>query len=174
MSTLSTVVDLAIKPEIVTFGLIAIQVPDGTDTAGEPKFRTEFKAASREKEIATAKENNTLVFEQSFSYDKAGSYEGLAQVIKDPEELLSIFNAGLKVKFNQKVVALMTEVDEEGNPAFQPVEGSFDMRDSLNEPAQRRSLSPIDKAIRTLKAIPGMSDDAINSIVASLRAQAAQ
>jgi hypothetical protein len=170
MATLTTITDMAIKPEVVTFGLIAEQTTTGNDVHGNPQFKTTYRAASREKELASAKAAGTLLFEQSFSYDKAGTIEGITEVIRDAEEALSIFNAGLKVKFNQKVVALMIEEDDEGNPVFQPVEGSYDMRDALNEIAQRRSLSPTDKAIRTLKGIPGMSEEALAAIIAQLRA----
>lgn len=170
MATLTTITDLAIKPETVTFGLIADQVADGNDAHGQPKFKTVLRAASREKELQAAKENGSLLFEQSFAYDKAGTIEGIGQVIRDVEEAISIFNAGLTVKRNQKIVALLTEVDEEGNPTFQPVEGNYDLREALNELAQRRSLSPTDKAIRTLKGIPGMSEDALAAIIAQLRA----
>src|ERR1700742_4952335 len=124
MSTTATTVDVAVKPELITFGLIGQKVVTGKDNDGNDIVKTELKAASRDKEIASAKEKGTLLFEQTFSYDKAGTIEGILQVIKDPEEALAIFNAGLKTRLNSKVVALLTEEDEQGDPTFQPTEGS--------------------------------------------------
>src|ERR1700743_1514626 len=126
MSTTATTVDVAVKPELITFGLIGIKTVKGKDNDGNDIAETELKAASREKEIASAKEKGTLLFEQTFSYDKAGTVEGILQIIKDPEEAVAIFNAGLKTRLNTKVVALLTELDEQQEPAFQPTENSYD------------------------------------------------
>jgi hypothetical protein len=169
MATTATTVDMATKPEMITFGLIGTKTPDGTNADGTEKFKTELKAASRDKEIAKAKEDGTLLFEQSFTYDKAGTLEGIIEVIKDSEEALAIFNAGLKVRFNSKVVALLTEVDESGDPVFQPQEAAYDMRDALNEPSQKRNLSPIDKAAKALLAT-GLSSDQVAALLAQVRA----
>lgn len=172
MSTVATTVDVNVKPEMISFGVIGTKVQTGTDTNNQPVYKTELKAASREKEIEKAKEDGTLLFEQSFSYDKAGSIEGITEVIKDAEEAVNIFNAGLKVRFNSKVVALLTEVDENGDPTFQPTESSFDMRDALNEPTQRRNLSPIDKAQKALLAT-GLPAETVAALLAQVRANIA-
>ena len=66
---------------------------------------------------------------------------------------------------------MLTEVDGEGNPVFQAVEGNYDMRDVLREPAQRRGLSATEKAERTLRAIPGISEDMVAQFLAQIRAQ---
>ncbi len=173
MSTLNTVTDLAVKPEIINFAVIAEQENDGVDANGNPKFKTVIRAASREKEIESARKAGTILFEQSLSYDRAGTVSGILQIIKDEEEAVAIFNAGLKVKLNNKVKTLLEEVDEDGNPTFQPVEGSFDIRELLNEPAQRRNLSPLEKTRKTLLAIPGVSPEMVDQMLANLRAQQA-
>src|SRR5271169_5642348 len=128
MSTTATTTDMSVKPETITFALIGTQIKTGVDTEGNPTYKTEYKAASAEKTIAEAKEKNLVSFEQTFSYDKAGTVAGILAVIKDEEEALAIFNAGLKVKLNNKVKQLMEATDETtGDPTFEPVEGTFDL-----------------------------------------------
>lgn len=174
MSTNATVTDMAVKPETITFALIGNQIKTGVDTEGNPVYKTEYKAASAEKTIAEAKEKGLVSFEQTFSFDKAGSVAGILSIIKDEEEAVAIFNAGLKVKLNNKVKQLMEATDETtGDPTFEPVEGTFDLRDTLNEAAQRRNLSPVDKAIKTLSGL-GLSADALAALVGQLRAQVTQ
>ena len=168
MSTQATVVALDTKPEVITFALIGEEIADGTDVHGQPKTKIAFRAASREKDLEEARTAGSLVIEQSFAYEKAGTIAGITQVV-DAEEAINIFNAGLKTRFQSKVTALLTELDAEGNPVFQSVEGNYDMRDILREPAQRRGLSPVEKAQKTLAAIPGMTQTMIDSLLAQLR-----
>lgn len=171
MSTIATVTDMAVKPETITFALIGSRVKTGTDAEGNDVFKTEYKAASAEKTIAEAKEKGAVAFEQTFSFDKAGTVAGILSVIKDEEEAVAIFNAGLKVKLNNKVKQLLEGVDEAtGDPTFEPQEGSYDLRDALNEAAQRRNLSPVDKAIKTLSNL-GLGEEALANLIANLRSQ---
>lgn len=170
MASESTVVDMAVKPESVNWALTSEQVPDGVDAQGQPKFKTVLKAISREKDIEEAKKKGTVALEQTFSYDRAGNVSGISQVIKDEDEATNIFNAGLKIKLNSRIKAMLEETDEEGNPAFQPVEGTFDMRDELNEPAQRRNLSPMDKALKVLIGL-GMTKEQASAILAASHQQ---
>jgi len=173
MGSANTTIDMAVKPETVTFGLVGSQVPDGVDANNQPKFKTELKAVSRDKDIAAAKEKGELLFEQTFSYNRAGSIEGISQIIKDEEEAVNIFNAGLKVKLNSRVKAMIEEIDDDNNPAFQPVEGTYDLTDVLNEPAQRRNLSPTEKAIRVLVGL-GMTREQATALVSTAQTQVAQ
>lgn len=174
MSTNATVTDMAVKPETITFALIGSQVKTGVDTEGNPTYKTEYKAASADKTIDEARKAGTISFEQTFSFDKAGTVAGINQVIKDDEEATAIFNAGLKVKLNNKVKQLLEATDETtGDPTFEPVEGTFDLRDLLNEAAQRRNLSPVDKAIKTLSGL-GLSPEALAALVGQLRVQVGQ
>lgn len=165
MSSTATVTDMAVKPETITFALTAVKTPDGKDAAGEDKFKTVLKAVSRDKDIAEAKAKGELLIEQTFSFDRAGTVSGIAAVIKDEEEAVNVFNSGLKVKLNSKVKALLEDTDEEGNPTFQAIEGTYDLRDLLNEPAQRRNLSPTDKALRVLMGL-GLTKEAALGILA--------
>jgi len=168
--TTNTLSDLHVKPELITFGLYSVQVKDGTDESGVPKFKTEYKVTSKDTEIEKARTAGTLIHEQSFSYDRAGSAEGILEVIKDSEEAAAVFNAGLKTRLISRVTALLLDTDEEDNFSFQPIEGNYDLRDLLNEAAQRRNLSPLDKAKKTLAGIPGMTEEMLNSMIAQIRA----
>lgn len=167
MSSTATVTDMAVKPETITFALTATQIPDGVDANNQPKYKTELKAISRDKEITAAKAAGTILIEQTFSFDKVGTVAGVLSVIKDEEEAVNIFNAGLKIKLNSKVKTLLEDVDEEGNPTFSAVEGTFDIRDLLNEPAQRRNLSLTDKAIRVLMSL-GMTREQALGLLPSI------
>lgn len=170
MGSTNTAVDMEIKPETITYALTAEQVNDGVDAQGQPKFKTELKAISREKDIAAAKEKGIVIVEQTFSYDRAGSVSGISKVIKDDEEAVNIFNSGLKIKLNSRIKAMLEEQDDEGNPAFQPVEGTYDMRADLNEPAQRRNLSPTDKALKVLIGL-GMTREIALGLLQNAQAQ---
>jgi len=173
MATTATIVDVDVKPELITYGLYQVSTPDGTDADGQPKFKTELKATSKDTEIEKARAAGTLIHEQTFGYDKAATVAGIAQVIKDAEEASAIFNAGLKTRLNSRVTALLTATDEEGNPTFVPVDGTYDVRDLLNEAAQRRNLSPIEKAAKTLAGLPNMSPELLATLLAQVRANMA-
>ena len=170
MASTSTLSDLAVKPELITFGLYSVQTKDGTDESGEPKFKTDYKVTSKDSEIEKARTAGTLIHEQSFSYDRAGTADGILEVIKDSEEAAAVFNAGLKTRLISRVTALLLDTDEEGNFSFAPIEGNYDLRELLNEAAQRRNLSPLDKAKKTLAGIPGMTEEMLNSMIAQIRA----
>lgn len=170
MATTNTISDVDVKPELITFGLYSIQVKDGTDESGAPKYKTDYKVTSKDSEIEKARTAGTLITEQSFSYDRAGSAAGILEVIKDSEEAATVFNAGLKTRLISRVTSLLLDTDEEGNFSFQPVDGNYDLRELLNEAAQRRNLSPIDKAKKTLAGIPGMTEEMLNMMIAQLRA----
>lgn len=183
MASATTTVDIATKPEQVTYGLIVKRVPDGTDASGETKYKTTLRAISRESEIEEAKalttpgnekyDSNVHFQEQTFSYEKAMTLAGISEVIKDADEAIKIFNAGLKVRFNSKVVGTLTATDDEGNPAFEFQTGSVDMRGVLNEPTSTRGLSPTDKALKTL-AGTGVDASVLAQIQALLAQQSAQ
>lgn len=170
MSTTATTVDMSTKPELITFALIEEKIADGFESDGTtPRYKSELRAASREKDIADAKLKNQVLVEQSFSFDMPGTFEGILEVIPDKDEALQIFKAGYKTRINSRTVALMTETDADGNPAFQAVEGNYDIRALLQEPAQKRNLSPMDKAVKALSGIPGISADMVAALIAQVR-----
>jgi len=161
-----------VRPETATFALQVEQTPDGTDAQGAPKFKTEFNVITKGKDLDTIKEKNpdSILIEQTFGYMKPTSPEGFAVAIPDPDEQVIIFNAGLASRFRSKAAQLLKGLDDDGNPAFQPVEGTYDMQSVLNEPLQRRNLTPAEKLERALVAA-GLPEDMIANFLQQAAAQ---
>lgn len=170
MATVGTTVDQSVKPETITYGVLGNKVKTGTDAEGNDTYKTELKTISREKDLEAARKDGTLLFEQTFSYDRAGTVDGIVKVIHDPDEAVQVFNSGLKIRLNTRINALLTEVDDAGDPKFQPEEGTYDMRDTLNEPAQRKFLSPMEKVDKVLKGL-NLTPEQVAQILANYATQ---
>lgn len=171
MASAITTTDLSVKPEIISFALIEDKIADGFESDGNTvRYKSELRAASREKDIKDATEKNQVLFQQSFSYDMPATFEGILEVIPDKEEALQIFKAGFKTRLNSRIVADITATDSDGNPTFQPVEGNYDFRERLKEEAQKRNLSPMDKAEKALSNIPGLDPATVQALLAQVRA----
>ena len=84
-----TAVTLDTKPEVITFGVIADETPDGTHADGTPKTKITLRAASRENDLEKARKDGNLIIEQSFAYDKAGTLAGISQVVDSEEAVLT-------------------------------------------------------------------------------------
>jgi hypothetical protein len=166
-SPITTDTKMALRPETLTYGVIGERVITGKDNAGNDLFKTDLNATINEKAIAKAKENGTLLFEQTVSFDLAGTIEGFTQVIKDTDECVDVFNAGVKsARITPRVRTLLTAVDEQGNPSFQPVEGSYDIRELINEEATKKNLTPTEKALRALRPLfPHKSDAELMGLI---------
>ena len=163
-----------VRPEVATLALLVEKVPDGTDATGAEKHKIEFTVLTKSKDIeeARAKDPESIVIEQTFGYTKPTTVAGLSQIGLDDDEIVIIFNAGLKQRFMSKAGQLIKELDAEGNLEFQPVVGTYDMQEELNKPLQRRNLSPTDKLAKALKGI--IPDDKIAEFIAQAMAQAAK
>jgi len=172
MSKTAVTISPDVRPEVATFALQVEQTPDGTDATGAPKFKTEFNVITKGRDLDTIKEKSpdSILIEQTFGYNKPTSPAGFAIAIPDPDEQVIIFNAGLAQRFRSKATQLLKAVDSDGNPEFQPVEGTYDMQSVLNEPLQRRNLSPTEKLERALTAA-GLSQDMIASFLQQAAAQ---
>jgi hypothetical protein len=172
MSDTAVAISPDVRPETATFALQVEQIADGTDATGAPKFKTEFNVITKGKDLDTIKEKqpDSILIEQTFGYMKPTSPAGFAVAIPDPDEQVIIFNAGLAQRFRSKATQLLKALDTEGNPEFQPVDGTFDMQAVLNEPLQRRNLSPTEKLERALVAA-GLPQDMIASFLQQAAAQ---
>lgn len=163
-----------VRPETATLALQVEQTPDGTDAQGQPKFKTEFNVITKGKDLDAIKADpakaSSILIEQTFGYQKPTTTAGFAIAVPDPEEQVIIFNAGLAQRFRSKATQLLKALDEDGNPEFQPVEGTYDMQEELNKPLQRRNLSPSEKLERALKAA-GLSDDMVSQFLQQAFAQ---
>lgn len=170
MSTTATTVDLSTKPTTVTYAAFTVTKEIKNEDGSVTKEQS-IKSTMRDKEIEEAKKNGTFLFEQSFSYDLAGTPEGIAQLGIPEDEIVAIFNNGLKAKIGRLIVQTMQEQDANGDAAFQPVEGNFDARSYGAEVTGRRGMTDVEKAINTLKKLNGVSPDMIASFLAQLQSQ---
>lgn len=155
-----------VKKESVTFAVVVT-----TDEHGkiDPKS---VRATSREKDInnlkrsdygktpdpnnpgqfvANPKEQEVIAFEQTVVRPLAGTEEGFAEIVSDADVRLEIINTGIRAKWNSKVLTALTELDSEGNLAFQPVEPSFDATSLVSAASERApKMSDEEKALKAI------------------------
>ena len=151
---ITTDVNLDIKPELITVAVYSDTVT-GKDEKGNPTTEPILRHTTSDKVIEKMEAANpeAFLFKQTIKAYKVGTISGFQELIPDADEQLNIINRGLAQKFNQKLTAV-DELDKDGNPVFQPVEGTFDSIEWLQEPTQRRNLSDTEKAMRALKGLP--------------------
>jgi hypothetical protein len=161
--------DLAVKSENVVFERYTKVTMSQTEPTKVDKIETAILSNPKpEDQQKLTDAGYTLEFSQTVRVDKAGSVEGMSQIVTDPEELVTIFNRGLNSKLNQKLNSLFKESNEDGSATFQSTEDVFDPSELINEPTQRRSLSPIEKAIKGLEK-SGISADMLAQAIAALQ-----
>lgn len=108
-----------------------------------------------------------IAFEQTVVKPSVGTEAGFVELIPDAEVRLDIINKGIAAKFNQKIRTTLIELDSDGNLAFQPVEPTYDATSLVQAPSERVTLSPVDRA---LKALGGLSPDALAAVMAQFAA----
>lgn len=149
------------------------------------KLDSEGKIQTKETKVVTSGKDNktwndldndkeyTLAIEQSVREYKAGSWDALTSLIPDEDERLVIFNSGLNAKSDRKLKAILTEVDDAGtNLTHEPVD-LYDTIDLIQEPTQRRNLTPVEKATRQIRTaikamFPTFNDDQVEAQVRSM------
>lgn len=98
------------------------------------------------------------LFTQSFSFRIPRNMAGVQEIFANPDgtvnekALVYALRAGIKQIVNNRVRQQFTAKDEQGNPAFTPVEGSYDATKLLLDAPQRQVLSQRDKLEKNLKA----------------------
>ena len=176
-----TVAAIPVKKENVNFAVV-FQV----DETGNPKRDAKNNVlpprhTSSEKDIEALEAKDYLektpvdkremiAFKQTVVKPTAGTLEGFASLIADPEEQLNIVNKGLASKFNQKIRTKLIEQNEDGTLVFQPTDGAYDATELVQEVTQRVSMTPTDKA---LKALSGLSPENLAAVMAQFQAIAA-
>lgn len=175
MSTSATILDqsatsatLPVKKENVTFAVVV-----KTDEHGKI---TETRATSREKDIANLKrtgevpygsmkdasgnivpnpkEIEVIAFEQTVIRPLAGTVAGFAEIVPDVDVQLEIINTGIRAKWNSKVLTALTELDAEGNLAFQPVEPTYDATSLVSAASERApKMTDVEKAFKAISNI---------------------
>jgi hypothetical protein len=161
--------DLSVKSENVIYERYSKQTFSDTD----PKKLIDTKVVilsnpKQEEKDELLKDGYTLEFTQTVRVDKAGTIEGMSQIISDKEELVVIFNRGLQSKLNQKLNSKFRENKEDGSAEWQATDDVYDPSELLNDPTQRKSLSPLEKAFKGLEK-SGISADMLAAAMAALK-----
>ena len=159
--------DVAIKPENVTYSVFVKVDAEGKVLPKETVYTASEKQIEK---YSAADSGYSLAKTQTVRVYKAGTVEGFVELIGDNEEAVNIINRGVAQKTNQKISEFLTSFDETTQQFVNPQSDDvIDTRDMLQEPTQRRNLSPTDKAVRALKQIPGFDNDKIMAILAQLQ-----
>lgn len=169
-ATATVPTDLAVKSENVIYERYTKLVMSDTEPTKVNEVKTAVlsnpKPEEQQKLIA---EGYQLEFTQTVRVDKAGTEAGESEIIKDADERVIIWNRGLQSKLNQKLNSLFKESNEDGTATFQSTEEIYDPSDLLNEATQRKSLSPIEKAMKGLEK-SGISAEMLQAAIAALQA----
>lgn len=161
----NTAVDMSIKTENVTYTVLVKLNDEGAVTKGNIKY------ASGDEQIAKLKENGFIeAFQQTFLTYKIGTLQGLSDLIGDDEEAVNVAQRGVAQKTSQKIASYLTDYDYEAQKFLnEPVEGTFDTRELLQEATQRRSLTQGEKLVRDMKK-SGYADEQIALVLKTLQA----
>lgn len=169
MSTTAPAADLSVKSENVVYERYSkVTMSEDQSKVIDTDVAILSNPKQEEKDALLAK-GYKLEFTQTVRVDKAGTVEGMAQIITDPDELVMVFNRGLQSKLNQKLNSKFRETNEDGTATFQSTEDVFDPSELVNEATQRKNLSPIEKALKGLEK-SGVSAEAIAAAMAALQA----
>lgn len=142
---------MAITTNNETYRVYVKPDKEGKIDPKETKFVTAGKDGKTWKEL-DEDSSYTLMLEQTVREYKANSIDGIKSLIPDEEEIVAIFNAGLNAKSDRKIKAELTAITEDGKSLeFDPVE-LFDSLDLIQEPTQRKNLTPVEKATRQIRA----------------------
>lgn len=170
MAATATQTDLSVKSENVIYERYTKVVMSAADPSKVSEVKTALLSNPKpEEQKKLLDEGYVLEFTQTVRVDEAGTEEGMAQIVSDPEERVIIFNRGLQSKLNQKLNSLFKESNDDGSATFASTEEVYDPSDLLNAPTKRRNLSPFEKAIKGLEK-SGLSQEAIAAAVAGLQA----
>lgn len=162
--------DIAIKSENITYN---VYVKVGQDGKVDPEVKGSVVYTSNEKTIKEYDKPDsgyTLAKTQTVRTYKAGTVQGFVDLIGDEEEAVNIINRGLTQKSNQKVSEYLTDFDVATQAFVNQSEDVFDSREALQEATQRRNLSPLEKAQKAIRQIPGYQNIDIAALLQQLQA----
>jgi len=145
------------------FGEETVKNSDGTETTKTVIKELQAKAETAKKDKDTGvsanwakaeKEGFVLFNENEIVRYTVKNETGFALLVPSEEQRVYIIQSGLNYLQNAKANALSVAVKEgtpEPEPEYNGVE--IDLRDSINEPPSRRSLSEIEKLVKQLTAL---------------------
>ena len=156
--------DVAVKSENLTYRRFAFVDAEGKIDPQKTKL------SSSDKTVETLKDNKEYAVAGEFtviSYS-VGSEEGFLELIPDADERVNIINRGIAAKFNAKVSPMLKEYDETTNNfVFGETSDPVETIDMLREVTNRK-LGAQEKAIKTIAALNGFSEEQIRAALASL------
>lgn len=173
MATTNTIAELAIKPQTRDYAVIEVHSTE-TDEKGQENKVIKYTAISGKDAIQKAKDEGRFKFEQTVTWNEATNDEGQKLVIKAEKDRARAFNAGVMSSLiNPRVKRLLEEVDENDKSVlvFEPQQGAYDLTNLINEPAQRRSLSDMEKAVAAMMPLfPDKTEAEIYVMLQGLKA----
>jgi hypothetical protein len=102
----------------------------------------------------------TQLNENEFVRYTVKSEEGFALLVPDEQQRLYIVQAGLNYIQNSKANGFMVELEEDGvTPSSNGK--TIDLKEAINEPPSKRSLSPQEKLLKTINSMGLTKEQAI-------------
>lgn len=141
------------------------------DEKGEPKD-TAVRKQSADGETWKALEESglTKLVENTFIWYTLQAEEGFSELVPDADQRLAIINKGLTSIQTATANQTMGKWDKE-SASFVTNGETIDLREAINEPINKRNMSPVQKAAAQFKAL---SPDNKAQLMALLQAQLAQ
>jgi hypothetical protein len=166
MATATVGADLSVKTENVTYAryIKATALENGTKSYSVKVVRA--PEASDDEQMT--KDGYTKQAAQTITVYQAGTPDGFAQIVRDEEERVNVWNRGLAQKTQNKINAMLSESNDDGSPTFTFSEDAYDSIDKLNEVTNRRNLSQTDKAKKFLTS-SGFTPEQIAAMLAALQ-----
>jgi len=161
---------------------VAVGYDLSKDEKGQITREPSFMGATKEDEQAAIKK---LADEGKFEYQftvtvsipRAKNLAGIKEICPNEEEAANNFNRGAKQKANNRLKALLTEVDADGKLKFDPstdlVNNVLDMREEIASESKRKVLTEEEKLDRFLADFPEAMRAAMKSAYLAQRGAAA-
>ena len=103
-----------------------------------------------------------LVLKKTVSVPYAASLAGIQKLIKDEDEMVTVFNNGATSKVTTRLRSYMTEQNEAGEFVHLDDGDTFDAADFLAEPMKRKTLTDAQKLF---KAVSGASKEDLVAVL---------
>lgn len=127
----------------------AIQVGSEIEIVNESKYNK-----LKEDAVKSNQEAPEAIAVQTFVTYEAENDEDAVALSPDPAVRIAHFNRGVSLRQLNEMRSLMESATTTGPDAFQITEGAYDLREICNQAPERRKMSPEDKALKALEALP--------------------
>jgi hypothetical protein len=165
MATTATITATEATPDLQPTTMdwtVVVKTTTDKETGKQEQY---FSSAQdmKEADIQKHKDNGTFVGTQTFGTAIPLTDAGYQQLLPDLEQRMTCAWNGMKSSLLGPRIRRLLEaskLDENGNivPLFQFVDGVYDTLDLIREDAKRKNLTPEEKIIKNLSAIPGFEN----------------